>query len=114
MKHTKSVLMASNGRITLPAPVRKELGVEGETEFEVSVDTDRDAIVLIPIVRIPREDAWFYERAVQDDVQSALDDLASGRVYRASESDLKRLANGEDLDSVISTLQPARKNQSEI
>ncbi len=52
------VTMTNRGRITLPANVRKELNLEGETPFEL--ETTGVQITLRPAVIIPREDAWAY------------------------------------------------------
>ena len=52
------VTMTDRGRITLPANVRKELHIEGETPFEL--ETTEGRIVLRPALVIPREDAWAY------------------------------------------------------
>ena len=52
------VAMNGEGRITVPAAARRQLGLEGEAQFQAEV---RDgALVLRPAVVIPRDDAWAY------------------------------------------------------
>ena len=36
----RTITLSENGRITLPAPVRHALGLEGESELTVEIDTD--------------------------------------------------------------------------
>lgn len=45
--------MNPTGRVTLPAEVRRALGLEGESFFEVAVD--RGAVVLRPVAIVPRD-----------------------------------------------------------
>ena len=52
------ITVTDKGRLTLPASVRKALHIEEESLLEVSVE--EDAIVLRPVVAVPREDAWAY------------------------------------------------------
>ncbi len=84
------VAMNGEGRITIPAAARRQLGLEGAAQFQAEV---RDgALVLRPAVVIPREDAWAYtpehlkkvERARKEDVG-----------HQLTEADLDRLAPGE-------------------
>jgi AbrB family looped-hinge helix DNA binding protein len=60
MATMKTVTVSGSGRLTLPAEVRRELGLEGETELEVVVDVESDEIILRPAVVLRREDAWAY------------------------------------------------------
>jgi AbrB family looped-hinge helix DNA binding protein len=46
----KTVVMNPSGRITLPAEARRLLNLEGETELEIEVDEESDAIILRPVL----------------------------------------------------------------
>lgn len=47
--------MNSTGRVTLPAEVRRALGLDGESFFEVAVE--KGAVILRPVAIVPREQA---------------------------------------------------------
>ncbi len=84
------VAMNGEGRITIPAAARRQLGLEGAAQFQAEV---RDgALVLRPAVVIPREDAWAYTPEHLKSVERARQE-AVGR--RLTEADLDRLAPGE-------------------
>ena len=89
----RTILMNTTGRLTLPADARHELGIEGETEFEVEVDTDRDAVILRPAVLLRREDAWAYTPEHRRLLAKAHQDSKKGRVRRMTESRLRELAD---------------------
>lgn len=84
------VAMNGEGRITIPAAARRQLGLDGEAQFQAEV---RDgALVLRPTVLIPREDVWAYTPEHLKRVASARrEDL--GR--QLTEADLDRLAPSE-------------------
>ncbi len=84
------VIMNGEGRLTVPAAIRKALGIEGEAPFEVEVAGD--AILLRPAVVVPREDAWAYTPEHRALLAKAREDARSGRVRTRTESDLKELA----------------------
>ncbi len=52
------VAMNGEGRITIPAAARRQLGLEGAAQFQAEV---RDGVLMVrPAVVIPREAAWAY------------------------------------------------------
>jgi antitoxin MazE len=79
------------GRVTLPAEVRKQLGLEEGARLEVEI---RDGMLqLRPVVVIPREDAWAYTSEHRALLARALDDIRQGRVHGGlGEEDLRRRA----------------------
>ncbi len=83
------VTMTPDGRVTIPAAARRELGVEGETRFEVGIEDE--SIVLRPAVLLPREDAWAYTTEHRSLLAKAHQDSRKGRVRRLSERQLTRL-----------------------
>ncbi|MGI8552560.1 MAG: hypothetical protein ACR2PL_17490 [Dehalococcoidia bacterium] len=84
------VAMNPEGRLTLPAIIRWELGVEGEAQFEVEVFDN--AVILRPVVVLPREDAWAYTPEHRKRLQKAHQDSREGRVRQVSERELEQLA----------------------
>ena len=86
--------VSETGRLTLPAEVRRALGLHGETEFEVELDEQQDAIILRPAVVLRREDAWAYTAAHRDLLARAHADSREGRVREMSEDELRRLGSG--------------------
>jgi AbrB family looped-hinge helix DNA binding protein len=53
------VKVAADGRMTLPAAVRRALEIN-DGDAQLSIDVSDGAAVLRPAVTIPREDAWAY------------------------------------------------------
>lgn len=78
--------MTSEGRVTIPATARRELGVVGEVQFEVGVEGE--AIVLRPAVVMTREDAWAYTAQHRRLLAKAHRDSRGGRVRRLTERQL--------------------------
>jgi AbrB family looped-hinge helix DNA binding protein len=85
----RTITLSENGRITLPAPIRHVLGLEGKSEMEVEVDVDHDAIILRPAVVLRREDAWAYTPEHRALLERAHSDSRAGRVHNLSEDDLR-------------------------
>ena len=85
----KLVTMTPEGRLTIPAAARKDLGVEGETQFEV--DVEEGSIILRPAVLMTREDAWAYTPDHRRLLAKAHRDSREGRVRRLSEGQLDPL-----------------------
>ena len=86
----KTVSMSASGRLTLPADARRALGLEGETEFEVEVDDENDAVILRPAALLRREDAWAYTPEHRELLDRAHDDSRDGRVRTVTEDELRR------------------------
>lgn len=90
--------MTKTGRLTLPAEIRKEMGLTEESTFDVEADPANDVIHLRPRVVIPREDAWAYTPRMRQVVARYRAEVASGtlREFSLSEEDLTKIA--EELD----------------
>ncbi len=93
------VTMTDRGRITLPASVRKELRIEGETPFEL--ETSGEEITLRPAVIIPREDAWAYTAEHRAAVERA---LQSPIVPNVNEADLLAVIESDDPQKAMRAL----------
>lgn len=83
------VTMTTDGRLTIPATARREIGLEGDATFEVGVQGD--SIVLRPAVVMTREDAWAYTPEHRRLLARAHRDSREGRVQRVSDRQLARL-----------------------
>ncbi len=88
----RTVTISGSGRLTLPTEVRRALGLQGETEMEVEIDADNDAVILRPAVVLRREDAWAYTPEHRDLLARAHDDSKAGRVRKLDEDQLRELA----------------------
>ena len=93
MKAT-AVAMNAQGRLTVPAEARRELGLGGEAHFEAEV---RDGELLLrPAVLVPREDSWAYTPEHRALLARAREDAACGRTRRLSEAELHDLADVDE------------------
>lgn len=81
--------MTATGRLTVPASVRRELGLEAEAQLELEL-TD-DGMLLRPAVVLPREDAWAYTTEHRRVLARAHRDSREGRVRRLTERQVARL-----------------------
>jgi AbrB family looped-hinge helix DNA binding protein len=89
-----AVVMNAQGRLTVPADARRELGLGGEAHFEVEV---RDGeLRLRPVVLVPREDVWAYTPAHRALLTRARGDAARGRTRKPGERELRELADVDE------------------
>lgn len=72
-----------HGQITLPAPVRKKLGIE-EGDI-VGIDVVDDKAVLVPKRLVDKSQAYFWTKKWQQKEREADEDIGAGRV-KASDS----------------------------
>ena len=80
------VAVNRQGRITLPAAIRRRLGILEGTQLEVRADDAE--VTLRPTTTIPAEDRWAYTPEALASLKRALADIKAGRVYRLSPEDL--------------------------
>jgi bifunctional DNA-binding transcriptional regulator/antitoxin component of YhaV-PrlF toxin-antitoxin module len=76
--------------MTIPATIRRELGIEGESTLIVDVEDGR--LIARPGAVVPAEDAWYYTPEHQARLAKAEADYAVGRVLRIGPDELRRLA----------------------
>ena len=81
--------MDSNGTLTIPGEIRKELAVSGAMLVELEVADH--SIVLRPSEAIPEEDLWAYTPEHLAQLERA---LSEGDGRQMSEADLLRLIDG--------------------
>lgn len=99
-----TVSMNSQGRMTLPADVRRALGIEGEATL--LVETEGDRVILRRGAVVPAEDAWAYTPEHRALLKRALDDAAAGRILWLSPDELAERA-GVDVEEGTSAGMPA-------
>ena len=67
-----------HGQITLPASVRKQLGIEEGDLVEIDVEDER--AVLMPKKLVDKSQAYFWTKRWQDAEREAGEDIKAGRV----------------------------------
>jgi len=67
-----------HGQITLPASVRKQLGIEEGDLVEIEVEDER--AVLMPKKLVDKNQAYFWTKRWQEAEREADEDIKSGRV----------------------------------
>ena len=67
-----------NGQITLPAPVRKRLGIEEGDLVEIEVIEEK--AVLVPKRLVDKSQAYFWTKRWQEGEMEANEDIKTGRV----------------------------------
>ena len=84
------VAMNDQGRITLPAQIRRALGLHEGSQLEVKVADD--VIELRRSAVIPEEDRWAYTPEALASLKRALADIKAGRVFQMTEAQLLEYA----------------------
>ena len=110
---TQLVDVNRQGRLTLPAQVRRALHLpnEGATlQWEV-VD---GAVVLRPVVVVPAEDAWAYTPEALASIARARQNAREGRVFRLTKDQFLALIEQgrRDDQSVIEQIESINKGVS--
>jgi len=67
-----------HGQVTLPASVRKQLGIEEGDLVEIEVEDER--AVLMPKKLVDKSQAYFWTKRWQDAEREADEDIKAGRV----------------------------------
>jgi AbrB family looped-hinge helix DNA binding protein len=67
-----------HGQITLPASVRKQLGIEEGDLVEIDVEDEK--AVLMPKKLVDKSQAYFWTRRWQEGEREADEDIKAGRV----------------------------------
>ena len=81
MNEVYTVSMHGRGTVTLPAEVRRELGLD-RPGVHLAVEVVDGAIVMRPSVSVPADQAWFWSERWQRLEREADADIAAGRVAR--------------------------------
>ena len=67
-----------HGQITLPASVRKQLGIEEGDWIEIEIEDEK--AVLIPKKLVDKSQAYFWTKKWQEGEKEADEDIKAGRV----------------------------------
>ena len=67
-----------HGQVTLPASIRKKLGIQEGDIVEVLIEDDK--AVLLPKKIVDKSQAYFWSKEWQDAEKEASEDIKSGRV----------------------------------
>lgn len=101
------VAVNPQGRVTLPADVRRKLRIAPGSQLEVGIDGDR--VTLRPARIVPAEDAWAYKPEELAGIRRALEDVRAGRVYRMSIDHLERIVETGKLPASVKRHAAARR-----
>lgn len=82
-----TVTVNAQGRMTIPAEIRRELGLEGESILIVEAEDGR--MVARPALVIPAEDAWAYTPEHIAGVKRAEAEYAAGLSFQLTEDELR-------------------------
>jgi AbrB family looped-hinge helix DNA binding protein len=82
-----TVTVNAQGRMTIPAEIRRELGIEGEAIL--IVETDAGRLIARPAVVIPAEDAWLYTPEHVARVKQAEAAFDAGQSFQLTEDELR-------------------------
>ncbi len=83
------VALSREGRVTLPAKMRRALGLDEGSEL--FVEQRNGTIVLRPAMRVPRDDAWAYTAEHRARLNRAREDMVNGRILPFGEEELREL-----------------------
>ncbi len=89
----ETVTVHGSGRLTVPASVRKQLGLTEGTELEIEVDIEQETLILRRVVYLRLEDAWAYTPKHRELLKKAHLDSKEGHVKKLSEEDLESLGS---------------------
>ena len=82
-----TVTVNAQGRMTIPAEIRRELGIEGESTL--IVETQDGRLVAQRAFVVPAEDAWAYTPEHIARVKQAEAEADAGNVIRMSPDELR-------------------------
>ena len=82
-----NVTVNAQGRLTIPAEIRRELGIQGESTLILETDAGR-LIARLAFV-IPAEDAWAYTPEHIAGVAEARAQAAAGLSFHLTEDELR-------------------------
>lgn len=92
------ITITNKGRLTLPASIRKALHIEEEAQFRV--DVEGDAVILRPVVMIPREDAWAYTPEYRARAERAMKEPG----FTLTREELEALIDADDPQAAAAAL----------
>src|SRR5688500_805189 len=97
-----TVTINSQGRMTVPAEIRRELGIVADSTL--IVETEGGRMIVRPAAVIPAEDLWAYTPEHRALHARAIADVQAGRVGRLTEGELRArlgLGAGDDEEEPV-------------
>ena len=91
----KTATISAKGQIAIPKEVRDTLHVKAGDQFGFEI-TEDGKIILEPVVNIPRSQAWFWTKEVQDKIAKAEKNFKGGN-YKTYDAN-KLIKELEDRD----------------
>lgn len=73
---SKHVRLRSKGQVTIPTEILEQLDLTANTNLKVSVVDGR--IVLIPMIEIAKDQAWYWTETWQQDEKEAQQEIDKG------------------------------------
>jgi AbrB family looped-hinge helix DNA binding protein len=99
------VSLNSQGRLTIPGAIRKELDLK--TGDPVELEVTNGALIVRPVAVIPREDMWAYTPENRLRIERA---RQSPDVPNVTEEDLIAIIDADDPEAAVQDLIAARLN----
>jgi antitoxin MazE len=90
----KSVQLRKKAQLTIPSEIMEGLNLHEGDQLDILIEDGR--IVLIPMVTIVKDQAWFWTESWQEGEAQADKDVKDGR--------LTNVMNGEQLDDFFQSL----------
>jgi AbrB family looped-hinge helix DNA binding protein len=78
----------SRGCITIPAKIRKALGIDAGEQVRIEAVTSTGTIIVHQQVAVDKDQAWFWTPDWQVGEREADEDIAAGRVTRMKSDSL--------------------------
>jgi len=73
--------MRDRSQITIPVEIMKQLNLKTGDNIDISLEDG--AIVIKPVVIVPKDQAWFWSKEWQKEEKEADEDIKTGRVRSA-------------------------------
>jgi AbrB family looped-hinge helix DNA binding protein len=79
MKEHITIVIRKRGQITLPKSILEKLDLKEGDQLELEVN-EQGEIKIIPVIQIPKDQAWFWTKEWQKSEKEAEEDIKAGRV----------------------------------
>lgn len=81
----ETLRLRKKGQLTIPKEMVDELGLHENTLLEARVEDGR--IVLVPAVAVPRDQAWYWSKAWQQEEREADEQITRGEIGEPMDAD---------------------------
>jgi len=73
--------ISTKGQISIPKEIRKALNLEPGDELDFRIEGNNVVIIPVKIIKIPRDQEWFWTPEWQEKEKEADEDIKRGRTY---------------------------------